>query len=44
MFSNRSATVRYGEATFRQPIHITKIKSFCLPKRWMEGAGAGGDI
>jgi hypothetical protein len=44
MFSNCAATVGYGEATFRQPIHITKIRSFCLPKRRMEGAGAGGDI
>jgi hypothetical protein len=39
MFSNRSATIRYGEATFRQPVRITKIKSFCLPKRRMEVAG-----
>jgi hypothetical protein len=44
MFSNWSATIDYGEAAFRQPIHITKIRIFCPLKCRMEGAGTGGDI
>jgi len=44
VFGNWSATVGYGEATIRQPIHITEARIFCLPKRLMEDAGAGGDI
>jgi hypothetical protein len=36
--------VGYGEATFRQPVHIAKNNDFCLPKYGGDSAGAGGDI